>query len=324
MAITNKKYFIDNIKVVLIFLVVFGHLIERYIDTSNTLMGIYMFIYIFHMPLFVYISGYLSKNINKSNKIFLKNLLIPYIFLNIIWYVLAYIYTGEINLPIIYPGWTLWFLLSLFFWRSSLKYLIKFKYILPISFILGILIGIIPNGSILSFSRTIVFLPFFLLGYYADTQKIKYIFNKVNIGICILGILTFIIVSFFIANKNILDYRFLYGSHSYKELGIDIYIGIISRTLLYISSMLLSLFILYIIPTNKTFFTHIGKSTMYIYVFHTYIVLIIFYLIPSWNKSFFTNLIIIVSPLLITYILSYKCFEKIYNMVLNPICKLIK
>ena len=66
MAITNKKYFIDNIKVVLIFLVVFGHLIERYIDTSNTLMGIYMFIYIFHMPLFVYISGYLSKNINKS------------------------------------------------------------------------------------------------------------------------------------------------------------------------------------------------------------------------------------------------------------------
>ena len=95
MAITNKKYFIDNIKVVLIFLVVFGHLIERYIDTSNTLMGIYMFIYIFHMPLFVYISGYLSKNINKSNKIFLKNLLIPYIFLNIIWYVLAYIYILE-------------------------------------------------------------------------------------------------------------------------------------------------------------------------------------------------------------------------------------
>lgn len=170
------------------------------------------------MPLFIYISGYLSKNVNKSKKIFLKDLLIPYIFLNIIWYSLAYIYTGDINLPIIYPGWTLWFLLSLFFWRSSLKYLIKIKYILPISFILGILIGLIPNGSILSFSRTIVFLPFFLLGYYTDIEKIKYIFDKVNIGICILGILIFIIVSFFIANKNILDYRFLYGSHSYKEL----------------------------------------------------------------------------------------------------------
>ena len=295
MAITNKRHFIDNI------------------DTSDTLMAIYMFIYIFHMPLFIYISGYLSKNVNKSKKIFLKDLLIPYIFLNIIWYSLAYIYTGDINLPIIYPGWTLWFLLR----RSSLKYLIKVKYILPISFILGILIGLIPNGSILSFSRTIVFLPFFLLGYYTDIEKIKYIFDKVNIGICILGILIFIIVSFFIANKNILDYRFLYGSHSYKELGISIYIGIISRILLYISSILLSLFVSYIIPTSKTFFTHIGKSTMYIYVFHTYIILIIFYLIPSWNKS-------LLSPLLVTYILSCKFFEKTYNMVLNPICKLIK
>ena len=128
----------------------------------------------------------------------------------------------------------------------------------------------------------------------------------------------------FIANKDILDYRFLYGSHSYKELGISIYIGIISRILLYISSILLSLFVSYIIPTSKTFFTHIGKSTMYIYAFHTYIILIIFYLIPSWNKSLLTNLIIIISPLLVTYILSCKFFEKTYNMVLNPICKLIK
>lgn len=324
MTITNNRHFIDNIKVVLIFLVVFGHLIERYIESSNTLMGIYIFIYIFHMPLFIYISGYLSKNLNKSKKAFFKNLLIPYILLNIIWYILAYIYTGEVDLPIIRPGWTLWFLLSLFFWRITLKYIIKIKYILPISFIFGILIGFIPNGSILSFSRTIVFLPFFLLGYYTDIHNVKKIFNKVNFGVCIAGILLFIIISFFISNKEILDYRFLYGSHSYKELGMNIYIGIICRILLYICSIILSLFVVYIIPKNKTFFTHIGKSTMYVYVFHTYIVLLIFYLIPSWNKSIITDFIIISSPLLVTYILSRKFFENTYNIVFNPIYKLVK
>lgn len=324
MTITNNRHFIDNIKVVLIFLVVFGHLIERYIESSNTLMGIYIFIYIFHMPLFIYISGYLSKNLNKSNKAFFKNLLIPYILLNIIWYILAYIYTGEVDLPIIRPGWTLWFLLSLFFWRTTLKYLVKIKYILPISFIFGILIGFIPNGSILSFSRTIVFLPFFLLGYYTDINNVKKIFNKVNFGVCIAGILLFIIISFFISNKAILDYKFLYGSHSYKELGMNIYIGIICRILLYICSIILSLFVVYIIPKNKTFFTHIGKSTMYVYVFHTYIVLLIFYLIPSWNKSIITDFIIISSPLLVTYILSRKFFENTYNIVFNPIYKLVK
>ena len=66
----NNNYFIDNLKVILIFLVVFGHLIERYIDTNSTLLGVYMFIYIFHMPLFVFVSGFLSKNIYKSRKIF--------------------------------------------------------------------------------------------------------------------------------------------------------------------------------------------------------------------------------------------------------------
>lgn len=59
MPITNKRHFIDNIKVVLIFLVVFGHLIERYIDTSDTLMAIYMFIYIFHMPSYAFVYLYL-------------------------------------------------------------------------------------------------------------------------------------------------------------------------------------------------------------------------------------------------------------------------
>ena len=57
----NNNYFIDNLKVILIFLVVFGHLIERYIDTNSTLLGVYMFIYTFHMPLFIFVSGFLSK-----------------------------------------------------------------------------------------------------------------------------------------------------------------------------------------------------------------------------------------------------------------------
>ena len=36
----NNNYFIDNLKVILIFLVVFGHLIERYIDTNSTFANI--------------------------------------------------------------------------------------------------------------------------------------------------------------------------------------------------------------------------------------------------------------------------------------------
>lgn len=319
----RKSYFVDNLKVLLIFLVVFGHLIERYIDTNNTLMGMYLFIYTFHMPLFIFISGFLSKNINKSKKVFFKSLLIPYIVLNVIWYSLAYIYTGEANLPIIYPGWTLWFLLSLFFWRVSLKYLIRIRYILPISFILGILVGLVPNGSLLSFSRTIFFLPFFLLGYYCDFNKLK-LLNKLNISIALVGVIGFIFLGLYIANNNILDYKFLYGSYSYKELDLNIYTGMLYRCILYIGSIALSSFICILTPTIKTFYSNMAKSTMYVYVFHIYVILVIFYLVPIWDKNIITKSIVLLSPILVTYLLSTKIFEKAYKSLFCYFYKVTK
>lgn len=319
----NKNYFVDNLKVLLIFLVVFGHLIERYINTNDTLMGMYMFIYTFHMPLFIFISGFLSKNIHKSKRIFFNNLLVPYVVLNVIWYTLAYLYTGEKNLPIIYPGWTLWFLLSLFFWRISLKYLIKIKYILPISFALGIIVGLIPNGSVLSFSRTIFFLPFFLLGYYCDSNKLEKL-NRINVWTALLGVILFIVLGLYIADKNILDYRFLYGSYSYKELNMNIWIGMAYRILLYMSSIALSSFICILTPTIKTFYSNLAKSTMYVYVFHIYVVLIIFYLIPTWDENILTKCIVLFSPLFVTYLLSSKIFASIYKFMFSYFHKLIK
>lgn len=84
------------------------------------------------------------------------------------------------------------FLLSLFFWRISLRYLIRIKYILYISFVLGIFVGLVPNGSLLSFSRTIFFLPFFLLGYYCDFNKLK-LLNKLNISVALVGVIGFVL-----------------------------------------------------------------------------------------------------------------------------------
>ncbi|MGL5330268.1 MAG: acyltransferase family protein, partial [Peptostreptococcaceae bacterium] len=304
--------------------VVFGHLIERYIDFNDTLMGLYMFIYMFHMPLFIFISGFLSKRTDKSKKLLIKTLLIPYIIFNIIWYTLAYLYVGEVNIPILYPGWTLWFLLSLFFWRVSLKYLIKIKYILPISFLLGLIVGMVPNGEILSFSRTIVFLPFFLLGYYTDINKLKTIESKVNIWIAILGVTLFIGLALFASENNMLDYKFLYGSYSYSELGLNVSQGILYRGLLYLTSICISIFICVITPNKKTFYTDMGKSTMYVYSFHIYAVILVFYLIPTWGQNSLSNWVIIISPLFITYILSLTIFKKLYNLLFNPICKLIK
>ena len=169
----KRNYLFDNLKVLLIFLVVVGHSLENYIGYNVILRSIYFFIFMFHMPLFVYISGYFSKNIEKCRKNAIKGLLIPFILFNIIWYASV----GNFKFPIYYAGWTLWYLISLSVWRFFLKDIIKIKWVLGLSIILGLLVGYVDKYSdLLSFSRIVAFLPFFLLGYYSDNSTI----NKVK------------------------------------------------------------------------------------------------------------------------------------------------
>ena len=57
----NRNSALDQIKGVLIFLVVFGHLIELYFHHDSVLRPLWIAIYTIHMPMFILISGMVSK-----------------------------------------------------------------------------------------------------------------------------------------------------------------------------------------------------------------------------------------------------------------------
>lgn len=57
----QREFYFDNARLYLIILVVFGHLLRSYIGENPFLYALYMFIYSFHMPAFVLISGYFAK-----------------------------------------------------------------------------------------------------------------------------------------------------------------------------------------------------------------------------------------------------------------------
>jgi len=62
-----RDYYIDNIKGVLIILVVCGHLLSTLQDMNSTFaIGVRTFIYFFHMPGFIFMSGYLAKGFLKK------------------------------------------------------------------------------------------------------------------------------------------------------------------------------------------------------------------------------------------------------------------
>ena len=66
-VVSTRNYHIDNIKGILIILVVCGHLISTLQDTNSTFaIGIRTLIYFFHMPGFIFMSGYLAKGFLKK------------------------------------------------------------------------------------------------------------------------------------------------------------------------------------------------------------------------------------------------------------------
>lgn len=63
----TRDYHVDNIKGVLILLVVCGHLLSALQDMNSTFaIGVRTFIYFFHMPGFIFMSGYLAKGFLKK------------------------------------------------------------------------------------------------------------------------------------------------------------------------------------------------------------------------------------------------------------------
>ncbi len=62
-VMANRDSYFDNARFILIFLVVFGHLIQSYVDANTFVATLYKFIYAFHMPAFILISGYFAKGI---------------------------------------------------------------------------------------------------------------------------------------------------------------------------------------------------------------------------------------------------------------------
>lgn len=184
--IENKNgriYYFDNLKMILILLVVFGHFIEK--SKSDIARSAFLFIYSFHMPLFIFISGYFSrKSIDKKDKNKIINFFSLYLILKIIFFIIdKFIYKREISFSLFTTDWLEWYLFAMGSWYliSILLKDVNKKYILIFNIILSLIIGYDKCiGDLYCLSRIIVFYPFFVLGSIISKERMwKFTNNKV-------------------------------------------------------------------------------------------------------------------------------------------------
>lgn len=340
MKTQNRNYLIDNSKGLLIFLVVLGHSLEFIRKDYEVARLLYVFIYEFHMPVFVFISGYLSKNVEKGRRNAVRNFLTPFLLFNIIWNLITLVgplfLIGEFTeLPseqafsFFTPGWALWYIFAMFLWKILLPDLLKFKNIFILSVIAGIFVKLSGEfGSYMALSRTITFAPFFLAGYYSSEEKLKRfrkftrfnILNKVpSILILIIGVLIALI---FVNYSNIAD-EFFWADRSYSNFNIEIFTGILLYIAVYIIGFAFVYVFINLMPENQTFLSKIGKNTLSVYFLHTYFIGSILGLTSLMSSNLGKLLALIVGSLIVTFILSRDGVARFFNKFLDKFNRLL-
>ncbi|SET75662.1 Fucose 4-O-acetylase [Oceanobacillus limi] len=266
----ERNAYFDNAKLLLIFLVVFGHVIQPITIDSTGVNTLYKWIYTFHMPAFIFLAGFFAKGSGDKNYLLklAKKLLLPYVIFQFI-YSSYYIYIGDsVRLTdLFHPHWSLWFLFSLFSWHILLYWFkrIPAVYSISITVLIGLIVGYFPEiGHQFSLSRTFVFFPFFLLGYLVTTDHVMRLKQK-SFRITSIIVMTIVALAIYYAPE--FNSGWLLASKSYGDLGMPEYGGA-ARLLVYITATLMAMSVLAWVPNKQYKFTKLGTRTLYVYLLH--------------------------------------------------------
>jgi len=218
----ERDLWLDNTKMVLVTLVVIGHSWGLLPDTHFS-DSAYDFLYMWHIPAFVFISGYLSKSFQWTPRHF-KNLVYVFVVPYLIFEPLLYAYRvnmGDREPGILWlePHWTMWYLPVLFMWRLVTPILRSHWLFIPLSVIASLLGGAITIDYLM-LPRFIGLMPFFVLGLHLKRRHLSYLDDR-WVRITAVGVLLLIAVAADHTDEWART-AFLWYDAGYEDLDMDV------------------------------------------------------------------------------------------------------
>lgn len=270
----KRDAFFDNAKLLLIFFVVFGHMIQPFIGESNAIHTLYMWVYTFSMPAFIFLAGFFAKGSGNMAYILqlTKKLLFPYLIFQVL-YSGYYFMIGKATWQksLFEPHWSLWFLVSLFSWHILLFLFKEIRplYSISLAVFIGIMIGYISDiGNVFSLSRTFAFFPFFLVGFWTNKDVLMKI-KQNSVKVASVMMMLFVAVVLYMSPD--INAGWLLNSRSYVDLGVPAFGGLV-RMLVYTVSTMMAIGVLAFVPSSENRLSHLGTRTLYVYLLHGFFI----------------------------------------------------
>ncbi len=312
----------DNTKAFLMILVVLGHALSAYIQDSQFLSNVYLWLTVFHMPLFMFLTGLFSKSFVNAPRFNVNKIavyMLVFYFIKITIHITLILCRGKGSFSFLTEKGTPWyiFVTAVF---MSFTYVIKDfnrKKVLLISLLVSLAVGYVGEiGDMLTLSKMFTFYPYFFLGYMLKGDKLLCFISKKYIQAVSWGVLVIFTLGIFTVGDKLFSLRYVFsGNNPYVEFGADWYpFGALLRLGCYIFSSVIGFAVLSVMPNRRIpLFTNIGSKTLTVYSLHRQVLYVLQYTVLPFAVSAMSDLwlglVIFAGSVVISIVLSLKPFD---------------
>ena len=324
----ERDAWLDNVKAILILCVVLGHFIADFYKLSPATDIIYKFIYFFHMPAFMYVTGYFSKGRIQRREYgkTVERVLLPYL---VVFFLLALLYNiiGEPypvkDMNLLSPLYALWFLQALTIYYFITPLVVRCRYALWIAIAVMLLAGLGEKKFLSDCNKVFSYYPFFLLGYYTSKEKLSKLKGKswrVAGALFLVALLLFTIFTHKQLNRDILRLDEVY-SQVFKNG--DVWLAFWQTVVRILIGTVAIFAVIALAPRRRTFFTYVGTYSIYVYLLHVFIVRISRYyndLYGIWSgiDQWYILVLYILCVLALAFLLASKPVRKLFRPIVEP------
>ena len=319
----------DNIRWILLFNVIAEHMLTQTGITYNWLITVLVcWSRMITMPAFCFLSGYFSKKGDKSYQSAIFDFLMPYLIFNSVFVAIF----GSSSPNIFSPTFAYWYLVCMFCWKIMTKALQQIKYIIPLSIIVALFVGGLEDvNQFLSLSRTIGFLPYYVVGMKMSREDVAKLENLPKAAVLVLTLVVMGVWGWLnVKQAYHIDFYYYWAPYSGgydRVFSYSFWYGFMLRAVGYVVSGLLIVFLFCLVPDRSLpVIREGGTRTMVPYLLHTYFIMNTKYLygfLPVLDRWYITIPIAIAMAVFLLWLLGLPALDELYKDLMKFIKKLL-
>jgi len=262
----------DNARGLAVLLVVVGHALSPITDTAPAADWLYRLIYLFHVPLLVLVTGYLTAELTQRRAgRLVTGLLVPYLVFELVQWAGRTLAHGQpAPFDPLVPGWTLWYLPAVVLWRLAAPLLRATR---PAVVLTGSVVVALGAGlghgvtHTLALDDVLTYLPFFTAGLLLREAPVRRWFDAPRARVPALATVAVAAVATWLTRDELGTGTFqLDGGNA--DWGTSDVRGTVLRGALLLAGAALVVAVLVLVPRGHSWLTGLGVASLYVYLLH--------------------------------------------------------